>query len=268
MEEGKDIVESALSTEPSGAKPTLVLTKAFRVLDAFTGDKAELTAADIREATGYPATTCTRLVQNLVNEGLIDRLGDRYRIGLGVLRWSASALRGLDLVPRVQPVLQWLRDATGETAALNVRRGVDRVMVAIEPTRHSVIWQARVGQMTPIYVGSGARAILAFDGAIQHEIESAPRHAYTDSTLVSDIALERALEATRRTGLAISREELDNGVAGISAPVMLADGTVHASVGIAGPASRFTEIDIARHCPVVLEAGRRATVGVGGIYPY
>ncbi|WP_228389485.1 IclR family transcriptional regulator [Cumulibacter manganitolerans] len=264
----KSGLDDTPETDTPAVKPTLVLSKVFQLLDAFTGEHTELTVGEIREATGFPATTCARLIQNLVDEGLLDRVNDRYRIGLGVLRWSAAALRGLDLVPRIQPVLEHLRDATGETAALNVRRGLDRVMVAIEPTRHSVIWQARVGQITPIYVGSGARAILAFSAAARRELETVPRYAYTASTLVDAADLDRALEETRRTGLAISRDELDRGVAGISAPVMLVDGTVSASIGIAGPASRFGEAEIAAHIPAVLDAGRRATASVGGTFPY
>jgi DNA-binding IclR family transcriptional regulator len=246
------------------AKPTLVLQKALAVLDAFTPAAPELTLPAIREAVGLPATTCGRLVQNLVEEGLLERAQDRYRIGLGVLRWSAVALRGLDLVERLTPVIEQLRDRTGESAAVFVPQALSRTCVAVAPTHHSVIWQLQVGMSTPLHVGSGGRAILAFDPEAIDQTLDRSRVALTDHTLIDADRLCRALAITRDTGLAISNQELDSGVAGVSAPVFAPGDRVVASIGVAGPAQRFTEADIADYRPAVLDAGRLATQHIGG----
>ncbi|HET9877417.1 MAG TPA: IclR family transcriptional regulator [Mycobacterium sp.] len=246
------------------AKPTLVLQKALDVLDAFTLAAPELNLSEIRAAVGLPATTCGRLVQNLADEGLLERVQDRYRVSLGVLRWSAVALRGLDLVDRMTPVIERLRDRTGESAAVFVPQALNRTCVAVAPTRHSVIWQLQVGMSTPLHVGSGGRAILAFDpDAIEVTLAGA-RTALTDHTLVDAGRLCDVLAATRETGLAISNQELDVGVAGVSAPVFAPGSRVVASIGVAGPVQRFTEADIADYCPAVLDAARVATQQMGG----
>jgi DNA-binding IclR family transcriptional regulator len=246
------------------AKPTLVLQKALDVLDAFTLAAPELTLSAIREAVGLPATTCGRLVQNLVDEGLLDRVQDRYRVSLGVLRWSAVALRGLGLVERLTPVIEQLRDRTGESAAVFVPRALNRTCVAVAPTRHSVIWQLQVGMSTPLHVGSGGRAILAFAPDAAARTLAAKRVRLTDHTLIDADRLCDALAVTRQTGLAISNQELDSGVAGVSAPVFAPGQRVVASVGVAGPAQRFTEADIADYRPAVLDAARVATQHMGG----
>lgn len=237
-------------------KPTLVLRKALDVLDAFTVATPELTLAEIRAAVELPATTCGRLVGNLTAEGVLERVQDRYRIGLGVLRWSAVALHGLGLVDRLTPIIRALRDRTGESAAVFVPQDLTRTCVAVAPTRHSVIWQLQVGMSTPLHVGSGGRAILAFDpGAVDRTLA---RGRDADR-------LREALAGTRDTGLAISIEELDSGVAGVSAPVF-APGGVVASIGVAGPVQRFSQADIDKYCPAVLDAGRDATQQLGGEY--
>ena len=262
--------ESMPSSQADGAntKQTLVLTKVFRLLDAFTGVAPELTISELRSITGYPATTCARLVRNLVDERILDRVEDRYRIGLGVLRWSAAALRNLDVVPRLTPIMEQLRDETGESAGVYVRRGAARTCVAYAPTRHAVIWQLHVGMVTPIHVGSGSRAILAFDEEAQEEVLSGELAAFTDETMADPDSLEDALDQTRTTGLAISRNELAEDVAGISAPVFSASGGVVASIGIAGPGSRFKETDINRHKGAVLAAGRRGSEAFSGNFPF
>lgn len=250
------------------AKPTLVLQKALDVLDAFTLTAPELTLSQIREAVGLPATTCGRLVQNLVDEGLLDRMQDRYRISLGVAGWSAVALRGLGLVDRLTPVIDQLRDRTGESAAVFVPQALNRICVALAPTRHSVIWQLQVGMSTPLHVGSGGRAILAFDpDAIERTLAS-ERVGLTDHTLVDADRLTDALARTRETGLAISNQELDSGVAGVSAPVFASGPRVVASIGVAGPVQRFTRAHIAGYRPAVLDAARVATQYLGGEFAW
>lgn len=247
----------------SSAKPTLVLRKALDVLDAFTLAAPELTISEIRAAADLPATTCGRLVGNLVDAGVLERVQDRYRIGLGVLRWSAVALRGLGLVDRLTPVIKRLRDRTGESAAVFVPQDLQRTCVAVAATRHSVIWQLQVGMSTPLHVGSGGRAILAFDPAAIEATLTGPRAALTDHTLTDPDRLREALAATRDTGIAVSTEELDSGVAGVSAPVFGPAGVV-GSIGVAGPVQRFTDADIAGYRPTVLDAARVATQHLGG----
>ncbi len=248
----------------TSAKPTLVLQKALSVLDAFTLARPELTLSEIRVAVDLPPTTCGRLVQNLTDEGLLERVQDRYRVGLGVLRWSAVALRGRDLVDRLTPIIERLRDRTGESAAVFVPQALERTCVAVAPTRHSVIWQLQVGMSTPLHVGSGGRAILAFrPDAVDQTLARSPA-ALTDHTLVDADRLREVLAATRQTGLAVSSEELDVGVAGVSAPVFGPGPRVVAAVGVAGPVQRFTEADLAAYCPAVLDAARVATRQIGG----
>jgi DNA-binding IclR family transcriptional regulator len=246
------------------AKPTLVLQKAVDVLDAFTLAAPELTLSQIRNGIGLPATTCGRLVQNLVDEGLLDRVQDRYRISPSVLRWSAVALRGLGLVERLHPVIDELRDRTGESAAVFVPQDLNRTCVAVASTRHSVIWQLQVGMSTPLYVGSGGRAILAFDPDAIESILASERAGLTDHTLTDAGDLTDELARTRETGLAISNQELDSGVAGVSAPVFAPGTRAIASIGVAGPVQRFAEADIANYRPAVLDAARVATEYTGG----
>ena len=254
--------------EAVNAKPTLVLQKTRRLLDVFTTASPELTLSQIREATGLPATTCARLVQNLVQEGLLTRTGDRYGIGLAVLRWSAAALRRIDLASTLTPVIEQLRDVTGESAAVYVRQELNRTCVAVAPTRHRVIWQLQIGMVTPLYVGSGARAILAFDPEATAEVLASSREGFTRHTLVDAERLRAALARTRETGIAVSEQELDTDVAGVSAPVLGADGQVIASIGVAGPSQRFHPDQVAEYTQAVLAAARTASHEMGGSFPF
>lgn len=267
MTAGRGYVPSAEPVGLEGGRPILVLRKAVRLLDSFTVDQPELSLGELRARTGLPASTCARLVRNLVDAGLLDRVDDRYRVGVTALRWAAAAERGLDLVSVLNPVLQRLRDSTGESAALYAVQSGQRVCLAVAQTRQPVIWQLHVGLATPLHVGSGARALLAFDEGLAEEVLAGPKRSFTDQTLVDPEALRRALRRTRRRGVAVSRGELDQGVAGVSAPVFDSKGRVRAALGVAGPSQRFTARAIAHHTPLVLAAAREASALLGGSFP-
>lgn len=90
-----------------------VLGRACDVLDCFTEATPRLGVADIRARTGLPATTVARIVSTLLQEGLLVREGDSYRVGLRVLVWSAAARSGSSLLGVARPFVEQLRDVTG-----------------------------------------------------------------------------------------------------------------------------------------------------------
>lgn len=225
--------------EASARRPVLVLRKVRQVLDAFTPAAPELTAREVQRRTGLPATTCLRLLSALVDEGFLDRHGDRYRQGLSLLKWARTATEGLDLVAVAAPVLGALRDSTGESACLFVRQDAHHICLAVEQTPHAVIHILRVGQVLPLHAGSAGRVFLAFDPSAAEALSRRELPAFTEHTLTEARRLQQAVEATRRDGYAVSFEERSVGAASLSAPVFDHTGSLAAVIGIASPVQRF-----------------------------
>jgi IclR family acetate operon transcriptional repressor len=224
--------------EAPSRKPVLVLRKARQVLDTFTPATPQLTARDVQRRTGLPATTCLRLLQALVEEGFLDRHGDRYTPGVAVLGWARVASDGLDLVAVATPVLAALRDATGESACLYLRHGPHHTCVAVEQTPHAVIHVLRVGQVLPLHAGSAGRVFLAFDRTAP-ALEQLALPSYTERTITDVDRLRETVEGARRDGYAVTIEERSTGAASLSAPVFDAGGELAAVLGIASPVQRF-----------------------------
>jgi DNA-binding IclR family transcriptional regulator len=97
----------------SKQQPLLVLGKITEILDAFSLSHPDMTLGEIQQATGLPTSTVQRLVSNMVAQGLLDRTGDRVRIGVRMSYWAATALKDLDVLAVVNPVLKEIRDKTG-----------------------------------------------------------------------------------------------------------------------------------------------------------
>ncbi len=227
------------STAPGGGKPILVLRKARRVLDCFADEGPRLTFQQIQRGSQLPASTCLRLLQSLVREGFLDRVGDLYRPGINLLHWASLVPSGHDVITDAAPVLSRLREATGETACLYVRDSLQRTCVAMDQSRHSVIRQLHVGKVMPLGAGSAGKVFLAFDNAVYQDLKAQGLVPYTPQTLTDPDVLDEDLRQVRATGVATSTGERDPSAASISAPVFDARGVVVAAIGIAGPRQRF-----------------------------
>jgi DNA-binding IclR family transcriptional regulator len=243
--------------------PILVLQKIRQVLECFTIEAPELPLQQITRATGLPPSTCQRLVHNLVREGFLDRDEDRYRIGLGLVRWAAPGSFGLDLVQLTRPALRQLRDDTGESALLFVRDGAMRTVVALAETRNVVMRLFMVGMVMVLHAGSGGKVFMAFDPTARRAAVGAGLARQTARTTVDIDLLDAQLEEVRTLGYASSFEEREGGAASISAPIFGMTGELVAVIGIGAPTQRMSPADVGRLAPAVVAAAQSASRMLG-----
>lgn len=259
-DEAPDEVPVDPSVEPGGlllGSPVLVLAKVARILEVFEQDGPELSGAQVCRATGLPSSTIGRLLANLAHLGFLERCDDNsYQPGPRLLFWGSPSARDRQLTQIAQPLLDRLRDETGETALLFVRDGDLRVPVALAPTRHVVAYSVAVGQMMPLHAGSAGRVLLAYDEETLARVLTGCLPRYSATTVTDPEELRRSLAEVRRAGIAKSDEERMTGVAGVSAPVFGPDRTIRAAVGVAGPRQRFTAANVAQWTPLVIQAGQ------------
>ena len=196
-----------------------VLDKAVSVLDAV--ERGPLSLAELVEATGLSRATAHRLAVALEVHGLVGRdLAGRFTLG--------RRLTSLDL-----PALEALRDRTGESTQLYVRRGDRRLCVASLESPHGLRTIVPVGVSLPLTVGSAGK-VLRLDP-----------------------------EAVRR-GWAQSVEERERGVASVSAPVDDNQGGIAAAVSVSGPVERTTRSPGRRYASAVVEAAAEVARAIAG----
>jgi DNA-binding IclR family transcriptional regulator len=228
-----------------------VLDKSVAILAALA-ERGPLSLAGLVEATGLPRPTTHRLAAALEAHRLVGRDGaGRYRLGLRLLGWAGAVSTEIGLVEAARPILEGLRDETGESAQLFVRDGDSRLCVAASERPSGLRDTVPVGAVLPMDRGSGGKVLLAFGDA--------------DGYPGVDPA---ELEAIRRRGWAASVAEREEGVCSVSAPVLDAGGRVHAAVGVSGPINRLGRQPGKRLAgPVVAaarELERRAGLRPGG----
>ena len=231
-----------------------VLDKAVAILDAISTEPASL--AELVARTGLPRATVHRLAVGLEHHGLARRdPAGRFRLG--------PRMAPPDPLPAAAaPALRRLRDDSGESAQLYVRRGDVRVCVAAAERPAGLRDTVPVGSTLPMTAGSAAKVLLAFDA---DGCSSPPAPVKHGASVPGGSAGERqampgfdsaALARVRRQGWAVSIGERESGLASVSAPVRGPAGLL-AAVSISGPARRFGRAPGQRFGPrVVLAAGQ------------
>lgn len=247
--------------------PLLVLQKVVEILNCFSLEFPEPTLQQITRQTALPPSTCQRLVQNMVRQGFLDRNGDRYRIGLGLVRWSMPGTFGLDIVRLVKPILDDLRDETEESACLYVRDGVYRTVVAVAETRHVIMRPFRVGQVLPIRAGAPGKVFLAYDPEARKALTDTELTPFTSNTPDSLETLDAQAAVARAQGYYASFGERHNDVGSISAPVFGHTGELVAVLGIGFPLQRVQAADGERLGPTIAAAARAASIALGQPVP-
>jgi len=238
-------------------KPPMVqsVTRAIRLLQAL--EQGPRSLSRLVDDTGLSKATAHRLLASLSFGQLViqDPVSGEYLLGPGCFGIGDAVIRGYGgLNVLSTPVLERLRQETGETVALHLRIGVQRVCVAQLPSPQAVRYVARLGAAQPLYLGAMGKVILAFsDGDVQREIlDRTTLKQVTERTVTDRAALERQLVEIRLAGFAISRGENVAGAASISVPVVGTDSVI-ASLSIIGPEARMGDARMEELLPLLRE---------------
>lgn len=221
-----------------------VLDKAALVLTAL--EQGPTTLAGLVSATGLARPTAHRLAVALEHHRLVSRdLQGRFVLGPRLTELAAAA--GEDrLLATAGPVLNRLRDITGESAQLWRRQGEARICVAAAERPSGLRDTIPVGSQLTMRAGSAAQVLLAWEDP--ERMHRGLQNAAYSATALSGI---------RRRGWAQSVGEREQGVASVSAPVRSPSGKIIAAVSVSGPLERLTRQPGRMHAPAVLAAAER-----------
>lgn len=208
------------------------MQRVVAILESVARAVTPTTPARVAEDTDLSLSTASRIMRELAVEEMLDRSTDgTYVLGTRVYNLVAGG-RG-DRNVAINEVMQELRDLTGETVSLHVRRGDQRVCVASSTSRHQLRRVIPIGDTVNL-VGTVPGDVL---------LSRAPeteRDAVVSAVLsgrARTIQLQRMRFAAEHGYSAYGVESL--GLTGIAVPVAV-DDEVHAALAVSGPANRFT----------------------------
>lgn len=206
------------------------------------GQKGEATVADICGHADLPKASAYRLVQDLMNAGLLEPVArGRYTIGTRLKRIVQSDQSDHSLIELVAPSLRSAASTHGATFFLSRLRGRAVEIIHVETPDTGVSYLHPGLGKRPLHACSCSKAIVAFspDLLLSKNLEGRLK-SYTEFTLTRLEDLEAELALIRQRGYAECVEEIERGMCSVAAPLSPTGPGTTMSIGATGSVRVFS----------------------------
>jgi DNA-binding IclR family transcriptional regulator len=216
--------------------------RAARILRALAAGSGRLGVSELSDRLGLAKGTVHGLLRTLHDHGLVeqDADSDKYQLGPQLLQLSNRYLDLNELRARSLAWSELLATRAGEAVRIGVPHG-NGVLVVHHVFRPDTSLQIlEVGAVLPMHATALGKVVLAYLAEPErNDVLDAGLPKLTGRTISTLPALERELDAVRKRGYAVEREEAVLGEVGIAAPIFGRNGAVVGGIGVAGPSERL-----------------------------
>lgn len=198
--------------------------------------------ARLSEMTGTPKTSLLALLRALTKNDYLQYTDGQYTLGAASFLLSA-AIASRRVFPGIaRRTIDALADASGETALLAEFTPERDAAVYIDKaeSKRAIRYIAAIGDRRALYSSAGGRVLLAYQpeewrNKYLAKVKLVP---LTSSTVTDKKVMQRTLESIRKTGVAVTVQQVTDDVVGFGAPIFDQTGAVAAAVIIGAPLSR------------------------------
>lgn len=232
-------LKDAADGAPSGGVEAV--DRALAILATFEIGHERQSLTELATRTGFYKSTILRLAQSLTAAGYLHREeSGAFILGPEPVRLAAVYRRLSALESRVRPILQDLRDETGESASFFRRVGEFRQCLYREDTHRTIREHVLEGDLLPIDTGAAGRVLRTFaEGARPAQVADLPFR---------------------------SQSEADPETASVAAPVFDGAGLAGA-LTISGPRTRLTTEVAQDLAPLLMAKAEALSKVLGGVLP-
>ena len=232
--------------EDAGNHQRGTLHRSFVVLRALAAHQKEgVRVTHLAKEIGLTQATTHRLLQGLVQEGVVeqDQQHKLYRLGLDLFSLAALAGGVQDLRSLARPVLLRLSASLNDTVILLVRSGFDAVCLdRIEGQFPIRTFTGDIGGRIPLGVGQGSLVILAnVPDAEREEVLRYNLPRIQHYNVYDEVCMRTEINRALSQGYTARNSGLLEGMAGLAAPVFDRNGHVVGALSIGTHTARLND---------------------------
>lgn len=222
---------------------SLSVVRAIAILDHLHRAGPSVSVAKLCRTLRIPRSSAYQIVEPLVAAGLVERTGVAGGIALGRRLYEFGLAYGDRwlLLQEAPPVVNTLRDETGETAQLTVLDR-DEVLVVFKAESNEAIHVAtRLGLRVPINWSAAGRLLLSdlTGPELRQRLPDLVKPSPLGKATTDVGALVREIQAARRNGVAIQLNQSIQNIGAIAAPIIDGAGRCIAVISILVPVHRL-----------------------------
>ena len=233
------------------------------------GTHKRLSASQITSSMKLHRSTTYRLLGTLVQLGYIrkDEHSGSYSLSPKILTLASSVQETKDIKNIAQPFIEELHKKTLETIHLAVLDNDELVYLdKRESTRNlRVVMSSRTGSHAPLYCTGIGKVLLSGmpDSQFREYLRNVRIVRYTAHTIDGVHELLEEIDTIRKLGYAEDREEHEEGVYCVAAPVLNPAGETIAAFSVSLPSVRRTDTLRAEIIEAVKTASEKISKAVG-----
>lgn len=246
-----------------------VLSDTLRLLEQFLYDTPELGISELSEKTGLHKNKVFRILATLEYYGYIEQNPETqlYRLGIKFLQLGQSYLRKSGLAVISDQILTKLNEETQETVVLATFSNSDAVCISVKDSPLKLKVSAIAGESYPLHANAIGKILLYRYFENRGNIPSfGELKKFTSKTITSNEALIKEIKEIDKNKFAIDREEWQEGVITIAAPVRDYTTKTVAAIGLFVPVLRATSEKESKLAKAVIKAANELSFKIG--FPY
>lgn len=214
---------------------------------------------NITNSLNMNKTTTYRLLKTLESEGFViqDTTTHQYHLGPSITHLASNPIvEHQVLIINAFDEMEYLRELSGETVALWVKHGAQRILLEELPSNHNIRYTLGRGAFLRLHYGTGGKVILS-------QLSEKQKLIYVNGTklvtraneIIDKETLLVDLKKIKELGYVITFDESIEGSGGISVPIY--NYTCPAALSIFGPKYRFQEGEITNILKEIRESADR-----------
>lgn len=222
-----------------------VINRCLNILEVLSEKEEGFGVLELAKRISLPGSTVHRILNALKKHDYIfqDPETEKYQLGYKIVTLAGKTAKNRSLKRLALPYLKKLKDETDETVHLIMMEGENAVCVESVESSNNMRVCSPVGENNPLHCTAVGKAILAnFPPDEQERFFPIKLKRYTVNTITSFGKLRNELNVVKERGYAIDREEYQQGISCIAAPIKDFRDKVVAALGISFPSFRVDKI--------------------------
>ncbi len=222
------------------------VARAVEILRCFL-HTPELGISEIASEMDLNKSTVFGLVNTLTRYGYLEQVEStkKYRLGIALFEMGNLVLSRIDVRNEAKELCTPLAEKYPATVHIATHSEGEVIYIDKLDAGTSLISASNVGKRAPMHCTGVGKAMLAhLPESYVDQYLSFPLKRLTEKTITTRQALDEELSEVRRTGIAMDREEIEDGLSCIAAPVLQRDGDPALAISLSFPYGRIREVDV------------------------
>lgn len=234
--------------------------KIFAVLEAVSQSGGCNSVNSISKELGLPRSTAHRIMQDMRECGMLVYVnGKGYTISAKLKRLCLQCSGNTDFLDVMIPIAREVSKETGETVSINILIGMERTCVYRVEGLNPAIRNVRVGDHSPLFVGSAGKLFPAYMDAEKRQEALAYAKESGVVTNKNIVDVMEQMQIIRQQGYSLSLEERYPGCWSIAVPIIgMISEELLGTLSISGLLTNYNNDTFRRYLEILLDTAKKA----------